>query len=90
MVSVLKPLLTSCFVFVVCVGLGSVQRASDYYVYIGSYTNTTAKGIYVADFDSRSGTLSPPRLVAEAAHDGRRYDQRLRDRSRDWRAELYQ
>ncbi|RPI53348.1 MAG: hypothetical protein EHM55_14065 [Acidobacteria bacterium] len=68
MVSVLKPLLTSCFVFVACVGLGSVQRASDYYVYIGSYTNTTAKGIYVADFDSRSGTLSPPRLVAEAAY----------------------
>ena len=36
------------------------------YVYIGSYTNTTAKGIYVSEFDSKSGALSAPRLVAES------------------------
>ena len=39
---------------------------NDFYVYIGSYTNTTSRGIYVADFNAESGTLSPPRLVAEA------------------------
>jgi 6-phosphogluconolactonase len=56
-----------CFVFVTCVTLFSAQRSADYLVYIGSYTNTTSKGIYVADFDSESGALSAPRLVAESA-----------------------
>jgi 6-phosphogluconolactonase len=59
-------LLISCLVFVACVALVNAQRSSGYLVYIGSYTNTTAKGIYVADFDSKSGALSPPRLAAEA------------------------
>ena len=59
-------LLISCFVFVTCVTLFSAQRSADYLVYIGSYTNTTSKGIYVADFDSKSGALSAPRLVAES------------------------
>ena len=59
-------LLFSCFVFVTCITLLSAQRAPDYYVYIGSYTNTTAKGIYVSEFDSKSGALSAPRLVAES------------------------
>jgi 6-phosphogluconolactonase len=45
----------------------SAQPSSDYHVYIGSYTNTTSKGIYLSEFDSTSGTLSSPRLVAEAA-----------------------
>jgi 6-phosphogluconolactonase len=52
--------------FVTCIGLVSGQRRPDYYVYIGSYTNTTAKGIYVSEFDSKSGALSAPRLVAES------------------------
>jgi 6-phosphogluconolactonase len=60
-------LLLSCFVFVTCVTLLSAQRSPDYYVYIGSYTNSnTAKGIYVSEFDSSSGALSVPRLVAES------------------------
>ena len=49
-----------------CVGWVSAQRPSDYLVYVGSYTNTTAKGIYVSDFDSKTGALSPLRLVAES------------------------
>jgi 6-phosphogluconolactonase len=49
-----------------CIGLVSAQRVSDYLVYVGSYTNTTAKGIYVSEFDSKSGALSAPRLVAES------------------------
>lgn len=59
-------LLVSCLFFVGCVRLVSAQRVSDYLVYIGSYTNTTAKGIYVSEFDSKSGALSAPRLVAES------------------------
>lgn len=59
-------LLVSCLFFVACIGLVSAQRVSDYLVYIGSYTNTTSKGIYVSDFDSSSGALSAPRLVAES------------------------
>ena len=53
--------------FVTCVALAGAQASPDYYVYIGSYTNTgTAKGIYVSEFDSTSGALSAPRLVAES------------------------
>jgi 6-phosphogluconolactonase len=40
-------------------------RAGDYIVYVGSYTNTTAKGIYASRFESKTGTLSPLELVAE-------------------------
>ena len=59
-----------CVLCALCVERVSVdaQRpAGDYIVYIGSYTNTTAKGIYAARFDSRTGWLSPLALVAEAA-----------------------
>jgi 6-phosphogluconolactonase len=55
-----------CFVFVTCIELVSAQRSTDYLVYIGSYTNTTAKGIYVSEFDSKTGALLAPRLVAES------------------------
>src|SRR5690349_5584110 len=58
-------LLASCFILVLC-ELVEAQRTGDFFVYIGTYTNTTSKGIYVADFDSKSGTLSSPRLVAES------------------------
>jgi 6-phosphogluconolactonase len=58
--------LISCSWLVASIGMHSAQRPSDYLLYIGSYTNTTSRGIYVSDFDSRSGALSAPRLVAEA------------------------
>lgn len=52
---------------VTCIALVSAQRSPDYFAYIGSYTNTgTARGIYVSEFDSKSGALSVPRLVAES------------------------
>jgi 6-phosphogluconolactonase len=41
------------------------MRAGDYIVYVGSYTNTTAKGIYASRFESKTGALSPLELVAE-------------------------
>jgi 6-phosphogluconolactonase len=59
-------LLISCCVFAACIALVSAQPSSDYLVYVGSYTNTTAKGIYVSEFDSKTGALSAPRLVAES------------------------
>jgi len=60
-------LCVACVFFVACVALASAQRVPDYLVYIGSYTNTSAaKGIYVSEFNSTSGSLSSPRLVAES------------------------
>ena len=59
----------SCSFFgVVALGavLLSAQQPGDFLMYAGSYTNTTAKGIYVAEFDSKSSVLGPLRLVAES------------------------
>jgi 6-phosphogluconolactonase len=44
------------------------QSPGDYIVYVGSYTNTTAKGIYAWWFDPRRGKLSEIGLVAEATY----------------------
>jgi hypothetical protein len=44
---------------------GAQKAAGDYIVYIGSDTNTTAKGIYAARFDSTTGSLGVLDLVAE-------------------------
>ena len=35
-------------------------------VYFGAYTSTKSKGIYLSRFDSKTGALTPPDLVAEA------------------------
>ncbi len=35
-------------------------------VYIGTYTNTTSKGIYVSRLDLAQGTLTAPVLAAES------------------------
>ena len=60
-------LLLSCLIFVTCITLLSAQRSPDHLVYIGSYTNTgTSRGIYVSEFDSKTGSLTVPRLVAES------------------------
>jgi 6-phosphogluconolactonase len=39
--------------------------AAESRLYVGTYTGPKSRGIYVCGFDSRSGTLSPPRLAAE-------------------------
>ncbi|WP_437202597.1 lactonase family protein [Planctomicrobium sp. SH664] len=39
--------------------------APDTRVYVGTYTNRDSKGIYAMEFDSQTGQLSAPRLVAE-------------------------
>jgi 6-phosphogluconolactonase len=67
MKNISRSLVLSCFVFLTCIARITAQRPPDYWVYIGSYTNTgAAKGIYVSEFDSKSGSLSAPRLVAES------------------------
>ena len=43
-----------------------MQPAKTILVYIGTYTNTTSKGIYVSRLDLASGTLSAPVLAAES------------------------
>src|SRR5436853_6400528 len=49
-------------------------RPGDYLVFVGSYTHPTltttsaSKGIYGFRFDSKSGTLSPLGLAAEAVN----------------------
>ena len=44
------------------------QPAKATLVYIGTYTNTTSKGIYVSRLDLAQGTLSPPVLAAESSN----------------------
>lgn len=39
--------------------------ATKYRVYLGTYTGPKSKGIYVAEFDAKTGKLSKPELAAE-------------------------
>src|SRR5579863_9225677 len=62
--------------FVTLAIAAQIMGAQSYHVYIGGY----AKGIYLADFDGKSGTLSAPSLAAEtpspsflAIHSGGRF-----------------
>jgi 6-phosphogluconolactonase len=41
-------------------------RAADHFVYFGTYTRGSSKGIYVSRFDATTGKLSSPELAAEA------------------------
>lgn len=45
--------------------LGLFPAVADHFVYFGTYTGGSSKGIYVSRFDSASGKLSGPELVAE-------------------------
>ncbi len=46
---------------------GADKAAADYFVYVGTYTNTSAlsKGIYAWRFHPADGKLTPAGLVAE-------------------------
>lgn len=46
----------------------ALGSARELLVYIGTYTKTTSKGIYVARFDPATGTLGEPALAAEAVN----------------------
>lgn len=43
----------------------STACGAEYHVYLGSYTGAKSKGIYVARFDPKTGSLSAPELAAE-------------------------
>lgn len=44
------------------------MSASEYLIYLGTYTRSTSKGIYAVRLDARTGALSTPELVAETAN----------------------
>lgn len=44
--------------------------AHEFFVYFGTYTSGSSKGIYRSTFDSHSGSLSEPQLVAETQNPG--------------------
>ena len=50
---------------VVALAVPLVAQSSGTLVYIGTYTNTSSKGIYVSRLDPTTGTLSTPTLAAE-------------------------
>jgi 6-phosphogluconolactonase len=55
-------------IFVIASVLGGMtvnSFAAESLVYFGTYTSTNTKGIYVSRFDSDTGKLSAPELVAE-------------------------
>ena len=51
------------FLFIMSTALGS---SHELVVYIGTYTKGTSKGIYAARFNTHTGKLSEPALVAES------------------------
>lgn len=42
----------------------AIKPARAYWVYVGTYTKTLSKGIYVMELDTDTGVLSPPTLAA--------------------------
>lgn len=44
------------------------MSASEFLLYLGTYTRSTSKGIYATRLDARTGALSAPELVAETAN----------------------
>src|SRR5205085_9724574 len=59
--------LSSIILLAVMMLLGTSAEASDdnYFVYIGTYTGKTSKGIYAYRFNTVSGETTPFGLVAE-------------------------
>ena len=55
----------ACAALVIFVGVSFSSPAGESLVYFGTYTGAKSQGIYVSRFDSVTGTLSAPELVAE-------------------------
>src|SRR4051794_8331709 len=45
-----------------------IAKPSKYWVYFGTYSGGSSKGIYRSEFDSTTGKLGPVTLAAEAHH----------------------
>src|SRR5580765_5187435 len=56
------------FAAVTIVSGTAFQPAKASLVYIGTYTNTKSKGVYVSRLDLAQGTLSAPVLAAESSN----------------------
>ncbi len=46
----------------------AAQKGRDYFVYFGTYTRKTSKGIYVSRLNTADGSLSEPQLAAEVGN----------------------
>lgn len=59
-----------CLVSLAALGLlwGNAAAASSETLLVGTYTNTSSRGIYALQFDPASGELSPPVLAATIAN----------------------
>ena len=70
----MKPVALFALLIAAAVSPAAQTPAGDYLVFVGSYTNPTptttsaSKGIYGFRFDSKTGTLSPLGLAAEAVN----------------------
>src|SRR5690606_31650163 len=53
-------------VFAMTAAAQNAIRAGESLVYFGTYTGPNSKGIYVSRMNLEEGTLTPPRLAAEA------------------------
>src|SRR5690349_19336558 len=56
----------ACLVVVLCACANAILplfAANDLLVYIGTYTDTTSKGIYVSHLNTATGALSKPELA---------------------------
>ncbi len=52
------------FIFAAVLQMVPSASARDYFVYFGTFTNTTSQGIYVSRLDMDTGKLSSPELAA--------------------------
>jgi 6-phosphogluconolactonase len=60
------PLLVLASCAVPSARAGGPPKPEAMRVYIGTYTGPKSKGIYVAELDPETGTLSPPKIAAES------------------------
>lgn len=58
-------LLASCLAFAGVAWPSPPQTEGDYWVYVGTYTRNTSKGVYAFRFNASSGDLMPLGLMAE-------------------------
>lgn len=59
-------LLSKIFLFATLACLASALGAKDCFVYFGTFTGDSSKGIYVSRLDMDSGKVSPPQLAVAA------------------------
>ena len=66
--SAMKTLRNPLALFLLVLWSSSMAASTEFFVYVGTYTRSNSRGIYVYRFDSGSGKLSPLGLAAEASN----------------------